>query len=257
MNKNILSVNNIHTSYQKSYVLRGVSLQVPEHSAVALLGRNGMGKTTTIRSITGLTPARKGTIIFKDIDITKTSPNHISLMGIGLVPQGRRIFPSLSVKENIVIAERTRGKSNPWTLEKIYDMFPVLKKRSAIKGTLLSGGEQQMLAIARALMANPDLLLMDEPSEGLSPLVVKELGNTLVDLKKSGLSIVIVEQNLPLALKVADEAYIITAGQIVHSSTTIELAKNEEIKEKYIGVSGRSNYDHMKTKDGKGMVEDG
>jgi branched-chain amino acid transport system ATP-binding protein len=172
-------------------------------------------------------------------------------MGIGLVPQGRRIFPSLSVKENIVIAERTRGKSNPWTLEKIYDMFPVLKKRSAIKGTLLSGGEQQMLAIARALMANPDLLLMDEPSEGLSPIVVTELGNTLVDLKKSGLSIVIVEQNLPLALKVADEAYIITAGQIVYSSTTIELAKNEEIKEKYIGVSGRSNYDHMKTKDGK------
>ena len=241
MSRSILSLKDIYTSYGKSYVLSGLSMEVPEHSVVALLGRNGMGKTTAIRSITGLTPARKGAILFKDIDITKTSPNQISLMGMGLVPQGRHIFPSLSVRENIVIAGRTRGKSNPWTLKKIYSMFPVLEKRSAIKGTLLSGGEQQMLAIARTLMANPDLLLMDEPSEGLSPIVIKELGKTLVDLKKSGLSIVIVEQNLPLALKVADEAYIITAGQIVYSSKASELAQNEEIKEKYIGVSGRSN----------------
>src|SRR5208283_3610288 len=161
----------------------------------------------------------------------RISPNNISLMGMGLVPQGRHIFPSLTVRENIVIAARTRGKSNPWTLENIYHMFPVLQRRSAIKGTLLSGGEQQMLAIARALMANPYLLLMDEPSEGLSPIAVKELRNTLLNLKKSGLSIVIVEQNLPLALEVADEAYIISAGRIVYFSKTAELAKNEEIKE--------------------------
>jgi branched-chain amino acid transport system ATP-binding protein len=234
---NLLELDNIHTYYSESHVIRGLSLKVGESAAAALLGRNGMGKTTTIRSIIGFTPPRTGAVMYRGENISGIVPNRISQMGIGLVPQGRRIFPSLSVKENILLAERNRGKSDPWTLERVYSLFPILEKRAAIKGTKLSGGEQQMLAIVRALMTNPDLLLMDEPSEGLAPIIVQEVGKIMNDIKTQDVSILIVEQNLPLALGVADYAYIISIGEIVYESGVEELYRNEEIKARYLGVS--------------------
>ena len=237
MNNTILDLNDIHTYYGASYILQGLSLKVEKGSTVALLGRNGMGKTTTIRSIIGFTPPREGTIHFRGQHITGTAPNRIARMGIGLVPQGRRIFPSLSVRENLVLAQRGQKKSDAWHLDRIYDLFPILKKRANRKGTLLSGGEQQMLAIGRALMTNPDLILMDEPSEGLAPIMVKEVGRILTNIKQSGVSVFIVEQNLPLALQVADYVYIISAGAIVHKCTPHELEQDEAVKTKYLGVS--------------------
>ncbi len=230
----ILRLSEVHTYYGDSYVLKGVSLKVEKGSAVALLGRNGMGKTTTIRSIMGLTPPRSGSIRFYDQEITGRKSFEIAKKGVGFVPQGRHIFPSLSVKENLSMAARSGGKSEPWTLEEVYQNFPILKQRAALKGTLLSGGEQQMLAIGRVLMTNPDLLLMDEPSEGLAPLIVRQVGDIVLQLKKRGISILLVEQNYPLALRVADFAYIISKGQIVHACTCPELEADEEVKIKYL-----------------------
>lgn len=209
-------------------------------STVALLGRNGMGKTTTIRSIIGFTPARRGVVRFKGIDITSLPSHKIAQMGIGLVPQGRRIFPSLSVKENLTMSARTGGKAEAWSLDKVYSLFPPLKERANLKGNLLSGGEQQMLTIGRALMTNPDLLLMDEPSEGLAPLLVEEVNHIIAQLKESGFSILLVEQNLPMALSVADYVYVMSKGEIVYQSTTEEFRDNEEVKAKYIGVAEES-----------------
>jgi branched-chain amino acid transport system ATP-binding protein len=232
-----LELMDIHTYYGESYALRGISLRVPEGAVVGLLGRNGMGKTTTIRSIMGFTPPRRGKILFGQTAITGLPPFRIAQLGIGLVPQGRCIFPSLSVKENLTISERGAGPDG-WTLERVYSLFPVLEKRSGYSGTLLSGGEQQMLAIGRALMSNPRLILMDEPSEGLSPRIVKEVGRIVSELKKKGFSILLVEQNLPMALRAADYLYILSNGQVVHESTPAQLRDNEEIKSKYVGVSG-------------------
>jgi branched-chain amino acid transport system ATP-binding protein len=234
----MLRLNDIHTYYGVSYVLQGVSLEVREGSVVALLGRNGMGKTTTIRSIIGFNPPSRGEINFKDENITHLPANRIAAMGIGLIPQGRRIFPSLSVEENLTVAARSSDKSDSWSLDKIYTLFPILKKRAKYRGNLLSGGEQQMLTIARALMTNPDLLLMDEPSEGLAPILVYEVGHTIDRLKKRGLSILLVEQNLNLALGVADYVYIINKGIIEYESTPEELRRHEDIIAKYIGVTG-------------------
>ena len=230
----MLTLNDIHTYYGESYVLHGVSLSVPKGSVVALLGRNGMGKTTTIRSIIGFTPPRSGVVEFKKKDITNFKPHVIAKSGIGLIPQGRNIFPSLSVKENLTMAARSRGRSDEWTLNKVYSLFPILRERSNLKGNLLSGGEQQMLAICRGLMTNPDLLLMDEPSEGLAPVVVGEIGSIIAQLKNEGLSILLVEQNLPMALAVADYVYIISKGKIVFESTPRELENNENIKIKHL-----------------------
>ena len=234
----MLELIDVHSYYGESYVLQGISLEVKEGSVVALLGRNGMGKTTTIRSIIGFTPPRRGVIRFKGKDITGLQPYQIARMGIGLVPQGRHIFPSLSVKENLTMSARGTGKSGAWSLDRVYSLFPILKERADFKGTLLSGGEQQMLTIGRALMTNPDLLLMDEPSEGLAPLIVREVGNIISQLKESGFSILLVEQNLSMALGVADYTYIVGKGVIVHESTLNELRDNEEVKAKYIGVAG-------------------
>src|SRR4030066_1670109 len=181
----MLKLNDIHTYYGASYVLQGISLEVAKCSVVALLGRNGMGKTTTIRSIIGFTPPRRGVIRFKGKEIIGLQPHQISQMGIGLVPQGRRIFPSLSVKENLLMSARGEGDAGAWTLDKVYSLFPILKERATYKGNLLSGGEQQMLTIARALMTNPDLLLMDEPSEGLAPIIVQDVGRIIRQLKES------------------------------------------------------------------------
>lgn len=234
----MLELDDIHTYYGESYILQGISLKVREGSVVALLGRNGMGKTTTIRSIIGFTPPRRGAIRFRGKDITNLPPYQIAKLGLGLVPQGRRIFPSLSVRENLVMSARTRGKSDPWTLEKIYYLFPILKERANVKGTSLSGGEQQMLTIGRALLTNPDLLLMDEPSEGLAPMIVRDVGWIIGRLKRSGLAILLVEQNFSLALSVADYVYVINKGEIVFESTPKEFQANEEIKIKCLGASG-------------------
>jgi len=233
----MLEINNIYTYYGERPTLRGFSMQVKQESIVALLGRNGMGKTTAIRSIIGFTPPRSGLIRFKGEDITHLKPYQIAKMGIGLIPQGRNIFPSLSVRENLIIAARTRGKGRCWTLENVYSHFPVLRERVNLKGNLLSGGEQQMLAIGRAIMTNPDLLLMDEPSEGLAPLIVLEIGSIIAQLKNEGLSILLVEQNLPIALRVSDYLFIVCKGEIVFESVPQHLENNEQIKEKYLCAS--------------------
>lgn len=233
----MLELKDIHTYYGDSYILQGVSMKVQEGSVVALLGRNGMGKTTTISSIIGLAPPRRGEVNFKGKNITGLSPYIIARRGIGLVPQGRDIFPSLSVKENLTIAARGKGTEKDWTLDKIYSLFPILKQRANCKGNLLSGGEQQMLCIARALMTNPDLLMLDEPSEGLAPIIVQEVGNIIGQIKQSGLSILLVEQNLIMALELADYVYIISKGQIVYESTPDKLKNSEEIKVKFLGIT--------------------
>lgn len=234
----MLQLIDIHTYYGESYVLRGVSLKIQEGSIVALLGRNGMGKTTTIRSIIGFNPPRRGQILFRDQNIAGLPSYKIAHLGVGLVPQGRSIFPSLSVKENLTMSARGVGKADSWTLDKVYSLFPILKERSRYPGTLLSGGEQQMLAIGRALMTNPQVILMDEPSEGLAPLIVKEVGNIIYQLKQKGVSILLVEQNLPMALKVADYLYILSNGKVVYESIPDDLRSNDEVKAKYIGVAG-------------------
>jgi len=233
----MLELVDVHTYYGESYVLRGISLEVKEGAVVALLGRNGMGKTTTISSIIGFTPPRRGAIRFKGKNITGIPSYRVARMGIGLVPQGRHIFPSLSVFENLTTSARASRKTGGWTLDKIYSLFPILKERAKQKGNLLSGGEQQMLAIARALMTNPDLLLMDEPSEGLAPIIVQEVGKIISQLKQRGFSILLVEQNLPMALSVADYVYILSKGSIVYESASEELRNNEEIQAKYLGVA--------------------
>jgi len=236
----MLQLDNIHTYYGGSHVLYGVSLKVEEGSVVALLGRNGMGKTTTIHSIMGMTPPSRGSVIFKGKDITCLQPYQIPQTGLALVPQGRRIFPFLSVKENLTIAAKRSTKREGWTLEKIYSLFPVLKQRSRFRGNLLSGGEQQMLAIGRGLMTNPDMLLMDEPSEGLAPLIVREVTNVISELHKSGLSILLVEQNLKMALAVADYVYILSKGRTAHESSPSDLRTNKEIICTYLSVSASS-----------------
>jgi branched-chain amino acid transport system ATP-binding protein len=233
----MLELKDIHTYYGDSYILQGVSLKVNDGSVVALLGRNGMGKTTTIRSIIGIAPPRRGEINFNGKNVAGLPPFAISQRGIGLVPQGRDIFPSLSVKENLTMAARFKDKEKDWNLEKIYELFPILKKRSANRGNMLSGGEQQMLCIARALMTNPQLLMLDEPSEGLAPIIVQEVGHIIGQIKKSGLSILLVEQNLSMALKNADYVYILSRGQMVYESTPDQLKNNEGVKEKYLGVA--------------------
>ncbi len=234
----MLQVIDIHTYYGESYILQGVSLEVRTGSVSALLGRNGMGKTTTLRSIIGFTPPRRGRVRFKEKEIAGLEAHQIVQMGIGLVPQGRRIFPSLSVRENLSIASRSRrDRERTWDLERILSLFPRLGERLDLPGTSLSGGELQMLAIARALVGNPDLMLMDEPSEGLAPLFVRLVGEIIAQLKKEGgLSILLVEQSLRLAFGVADYAYLMSKGKVAYESTPQELKDNEEIKVKYLGV---------------------
>ena len=231
----MLELADVHTYYGESHILHGVSLNVKKASVVALLGRNGMGKTTTVRSIIGFTPPRSGKVLFKEQEVQGFPAHKICKMGLGLVPQGRRIFPSLSVEENLLIGARGTG----WSFEKVHALFPILKARAKQKGNLLSGGEQQMACIARALLTNPDFLLMDEPSEGLAPLLVREIGHIISTLKNEGLSIFLVEQNVPLALRTSDYAYVLYHGEIVHHCSTDELAENEQVQAEYIGVAKR------------------
>jgi branched-chain amino acid transport system ATP-binding protein len=231
----MLTAEEIHTYYGESHVLQGVSIGVTRGQVVALLGRNGTGKTTLIRSLIGFTPPRQGRVLFKGTDITRCPPFRAVEMGMGLVPQGRRIFPSLSVRENLTVAAKGDGRGG-WTLERVFALFPRLKERLSHAGNTLSGGEQQMLAIGRALMTNPDLLLMDEPTEGLAPLMVQDVGKAIATLKEEGLSILLVEQSLPFALRVADHVYVLSRGRIVHASSPAELLANEEVKSRFLGL---------------------
>ena len=231
----MLELIDVHAYYGESYVLQGISLKVQAGAIVAVLGRNGMGKTTTIRSIMGFTPPRRGKILFKGEDIAGLPSYRIAQKGIGLVPQGRRIFPSLSVEENLTMA--ARGGENAWNLDRVHSLFPILKERRKYPGTSLSGGQQQMLSIGRALMTNPELLLMDEPSEGLAPIIVHDVERIIAHLKESGFSILLVEQNLPMALSIADYIYIISKGAVVYECMPEKLKGDAEAQSKYLGVA--------------------
>ena len=230
----MLDVADVHTYYGDSHVLHGVSLSVADGEVLTILGRNGMGKTTLIRSIIGFTPPRTGTVRLKGENVAGFPPYRLVERGVALVPQGRRVFPSLSVRENLDVARRGNGR---WSIDRVYALFPRLRERAANRANKLSGGEQQMLAIGRALMSNPELLLMDEPTEGLAPLLVREVGRVIGELKREGLSILLVEQNLPLALGVADRVHILSRGQIVYTGAPAALAADEEIKSRYLGVA--------------------
>jgi branched-chain amino acid transport system ATP-binding protein len=231
----MLRVEEIHTYYGDSYVLQGLSLAVEEGQIVAILGRNGMGKTTLVRSIIGMTPPRRGSIFFKGKQIAGSSPYDIAQLGIGLVPQGRRVFASLNVREHFELAHRARGQET-WTIERLFELFAPLQKLQFACAGKLSGGEQQMLANGRALARNPDLILMDEPTEGLAPIRVRELGRILRELRGQGTAILLVEQNLPFAMKLADVVYVLDKGRFVHVSTPSELSKNEAVKRHYLHV---------------------
>ena len=231
----LLELHNVHTYYGESYVLKGVDLNLERGSVVAVLGRNGVGKTTLIRTIMGLTPARQGTIVYQGTEISALPTYRIARMGIGLVPQGRHLFSSLTTKENMTVAMRSTG-SRSGSLEKVVSRFPNLKERLQTRAVRLSGGEQQILAFGRALAGEPTLLLLDEPTEGLAPLLVTEIGNFIREIRQQGISILIVEQSLPFVLKIADVAYIMSKGVIVHQSAPGELDSNAEVKSRYLGV---------------------
>jgi branched-chain amino acid transport system ATP-binding protein len=218
-------------------VLRDVSFAVPAGGITVLLGRNGAGKTTTLRSIMGLTPPRAGAVRFKGRDITGEPPHRVFHLGVGYAPEGRQIFPHLDVSENLRLAERVAGTASRWTLERIFEYFPVLRERSRQPGRSLSGGEQQMLAIARALAGNPDLLMLDEPSQGLAPLLVRELQTILVRLKGEGVTILLVEQNARMALAVSDQVLVLGKGTVVFTGPTAEFHQREqELKGRYLSV---------------------
>ena len=243
----LLSVRDIHTYYAQSYVLQGLSLDLHRGQIVAILGRNGMGKTTLVRSIAGLTPPRAGEVRLRDRPLTGIPPHQIARQGVALVPQGRRIFKSLTVRENLSLATSAmaggrrlrsdRDGAPAWTLERVLHAFPNLRARIANRGGALSGGEQQMLAIGRALMRNPDLILMDEPSEGLSPRLVQQVGEILQTLKQQQHSILLVEQNIGLALSVADYVYVLSVGKFVFEGTPEALMANAEVIDRHLGVA--------------------
>jgi branched-chain amino acid transport system ATP-binding protein len=230
-------LTNVHTFYGDSHILHGVSFSLRPRGVLALLGRNGAGKTTCISTIIGFLTPKDGEIRLFGEKIEGLSPERISRLGIGLVPQGRRIFPSLTVRENLVVAhQRARETEKPWNVERIYEMFPRLRERHAQFAGTLSGGEQQMLAIGRALMGNPRVLLLDEPSEGLAPLIVAEVGRTIRLLKDEGQSIVLVEQNRQLALDVADQAVILNTGRCVFAGPAGDVLNNEELIAQNLGI---------------------
>jgi branched-chain amino acid transport system ATP-binding protein len=231
----ILDVQDLHTYYGDSYVLQGLSLTLDQGQILGVLGRNGVGKTTLVNSIVGFTPPRRGRVLFKGHDVTQTSSFATVRLGMGLVPQGRRVFPSLSVAENLTVAAQHSDRHG-WHLERVYSLFPRLAERRRQRANTLSGGEQQMLAIGRGLMTNPDCLLMDEPSEGLAPIIIQHLWEAIGQLKREGLSILLVEQNVSLALQLVDYVHVLSKGQIVHSCPPQALWSNEAIKTRYLGI---------------------
>jgi branched-chain amino acid transport system ATP-binding protein len=231
----ILELKDIHTYYGTSHILFGISMYVDEGESVCLLGRNGAGKTTTLKSIIGLTPPKKGSILFRGKEVAGKPPYHIAQRGVGFVPDDRRIFPDLTVRQNILLAKRERDGSI-WNLDRIYSLFPKLKDLDSNMGGHLSGGEQQMLTIARTLMTNPSLLLLDEPGEGLAPLVVKAMGEQLMEIKKLGVTMLICEHNVGLAMSLSDRAYVVDKGAIRYQGTISDLKANEEVRRKYLMV---------------------
>lgn len=231
----MLEVRGLHAFYGLSHVLFDVSLHVEEGEVVCLLGRNGAGKTTTLRSIVSVVPLRRGHVRFRGEEITRLPPHLVIQRGIGYVPDDRRIFPDLTVGENLEVAERP-GHRRLWDRARVYELFPVLRAKEGQKGGTLSGGEQKMLAIARALVGNPDLLLLDEPLEGLAPLLVRALAERILQLKRAGMTVLLAEQNVHVALRVADRAYVIDDGRIRYHGTVADLRANEEVRRKYLLV---------------------
>jgi branched-chain amino acid transport system ATP-binding protein len=233
----ILTVEHLHTYYGQSHILQGVDLSLNEKGIIAVLGRNGVGKTTLIRSLIGFNIPREGRILFKGRDITQLDPARRVEAGLALVPQGRRIFGSLTVEENLLSSARKRAKKTVWDQDGVFTLFPQLKDRRKVRASHLSGGEQQMLAIARALVSNPDLLLLDEPTEGLSPSMVRELIKIFFELEREGQSILLVEQNLKFALDVAEHVCILSRGKVVYESTSLDLSQRPDVQLVHLGVS--------------------
>jgi branched-chain amino acid transport system ATP-binding protein len=233
----VLDVTGIHTYYGSSHVLQEVTLHVAEGEVVCLLGRNGAGKTTTLRTIMGLTPPRSGSVKVLGQEVAGWPPHGIARLGIGFVPEDRRVYPDLTVRENLRVVQRRRGGAgSDWTVERVYELFPVLARLDGRKGGHLSGGEQQMLTIGRTLMTNPLLLLLDEPAEGLSPLVVQALAEQIRRLKREGMTILLSEQNLRFATHLSDRAYVIEKGAIRYEGTVEELRRNEAVMHRYLMV---------------------
>jgi len=232
----VLAVEEVFTSYGLSQVLFGVSLEVAAGECVCLLGRNGVGKTTTMRSIMGLTPPRQGRVMWKGRDVSGRQPYQIADLGIGFVPEDRRIFADLTVWENLDVAARSRGGTTAWTLERVFGLFPKLRELVDRQGGFLSGGEQQMLTIARTLMGNPELLLLDEPSEGLAPLVVDHLKEQIARLKQDGLTILLAEQNVDFCLDLADRVYVLEKGRIRYEGTSASFRQDESIRAQYLAL---------------------
>jgi branched-chain amino acid transport system ATP-binding protein len=231
----VLEVSEIETCYGLSQVLFGLSLSVAPGEMVTLMGRNGMGKTTTVRSVMGLTPARAGTIKFMGVEIRSLPSHKIAQLGIGLVPEGRQIFPNLSVRENLLATAVVRDGTG-WTLSRVHELFPRLAERETSMGNQLSGGEQQMLAIGRALMTNPRLLILDEATEGLAPLIRAEIWRCLARLKESGLAILVIDKNVGALTRVADRHFLIERGRVVWSGVSAELAAAPDVQHRYLGV---------------------
>ena len=234
----LLEISELDTFYGESHILQGISLTENTGETVSVLGRNGVGKTTTLKSIIGLVVPRHGQILFKSEPISGLPPYRIANLGIGYVPEDRRIFPKLTVRENLLIGMKPgrKGEKDGWTVEKLYDYFPNLKERDKQKGAYLSGGEQQMLTIARSLMGNPEILLLDEPTEGLAPKIVERVEEVVQDIHKHGMAILLVEQNMQVVLRLASRFYVMSKGIIVFHGTARELEENPEIRQRYLEV---------------------
>jgi branched-chain amino acid transport system ATP-binding protein len=232
----MLAARDVHAFYGKSHILHGVSLEVNKGEIVTVLGRNGAGKTTTLRSLVGLTPPRTGSVTILGRDTTRWSPYQIARLGVGYVPEGRRIFGNLTVLENLLVPAERPG---PWNLERVFKLFPRLAERKSQLGRQLSGGEQEMLAIARPLLLNPALMLLDEPSQGLAPLIVQEVMGVVRSMREEGLSVLLVEQNVPLSLGVADRAYILDDGKVVYAGTCAALAEDRDLVQRLAGATAQ------------------